>query len=97
MKGTYVKKGEVTEVVIGDGITEILPPEEKQLHALFYFMPKHEKKRKSLLHKALILASVAAPFVAAEFVALPLFAPVYALAVGWLGIVVYANVKGVTK
>lgn len=45
MRGTYVKNGEVTEVYIGNGITQIFP-EKKEIDA-FTFLPRGQKQKKN--------------------------------------------------
>lgn len=94
IKGTYLKEGEVTEVIYGNGLTELLPPvdvRKMDVDALFYFLPKGEKKKKSVAHKIAILASVALPyFLALAFTGT--FEVIYVMAVVWTGIVILANI-----
>ena len=91
--GVYTKNGETTELVT-NGMTEIVP-EQKGLDALFYFLPVKVRKRKSKLHKAMILLSLGAPLIAAETVSdtygLQFFTPLFIAALVWCGIVLYAN------
>lgn len=89
MKGTYVKNGEITEVYIGNGITQIFPPEKledevceqekiKTIDA-FTFMPKNvqEKKKNRRGRNIIIFLSVVAPVLALCFFATTLvFYPV---------------------
>lgn len=93
IEGTFYKNGETIELLT-NGMTEIVP-EQKGLDALFYFMPVRIKKRKSKLHKALILLSLGAPLIAAETISdaygYAFFAPLYVAALIWCGIVLYAN------
>lgn len=81
MRGTYVKNGEITEVYIGNGITQIFPPEESEGVACereeiktidaFTFMPKNvqEKKKNKRGRNIIIFLSVIAPVIALCFFA----------------------------
>ena len=90
--GVYAKNGERTELVT-NGLAEIVP--DRELDALFYFLPKRTRKRKSRLHKAAILASMGAPLIAAETITdafgYRFFVPLYLAALAWCGVVIYAN------
>ena len=94
IQGVYAKNGETTELIT-NGMTEIVPERDGGLDALFYFLPVKVRKRKSKLHKALILLSLGAPLIAAETVSdtygLQFFTPLFIAALIWCGIVLYAN------
>lgn len=94
IQGVYAKDGETVELLT-NGMTEIVPERSNGLDALFYFLPVKVRKRKSKLHKALILLSLGAPLIAAETISdaygYAFFAPLYVAALIWCGIVLYAN------
>lgn len=94
MRGTYLKNGEVTEVIIGNGLTEILPPVDVRhadVDALFYFMPRPERKRKSTAHRVAIFASVVLPYLAA-LAFTGACEIIYVMALVWSAIVILANI-----
>ena len=105
MKGTYVKNEEITEVYIGNGITQLFPPEEikdveeiKTIEA-FTFMPRNnqEKKKNKKGRNTMIFLSVVAPVITlCVFATTLIFYPVifwilFLGAFSWSGIVLYAN------
>lgn len=94
IQGVYAKDGETVELLT-NGMTEIVPERTEGLDALFYFLPVKVRKRKSKLHKAMILLSLGAPLIAAETVSdaygLQFFTPLFIAALVWSAIVLYAN------
>ena len=102
MRGVYVKDGGITEVYIGNGITQIFPEEEvKEIKTIeaFTFMPRkvQEKKKCKNGHNAMIFFSAVIPMIIlCLFGATLVFYPIifWVLFLGsfsWAGLVLYAN------
>lgn len=65
IEGTYVKNGEVTEVFLPNGLTQLIVEEPKEIQA-FTFKPKVIRKKRSIwivIKDILILASLMFPIV----------------------------------
>ena len=94
IQGRFVKEGSVTEVILPDGMTEIAPKEIQ-----VFAWPKR-RVRKPLWQKILVIASAVVPFslfyiFAYQMDSHPaLFNVLLALYSAWVGILVYANVRG---
>lgn len=99
IEGRFVKDGEITEVILPNGLTQLIvdEPEEKEIQA-FTFMPrKIEKKRTWLaeLKDVLILISLTFPIVPTVAILFGLDFNLYisllCATCAWDGIVMYAN------
>lgn len=93
IQGRFVKEGNVTEVILPDGMTEIAPKEIQ-----VFAWPKRRIK-KPFWQKMLVVASAVVPFslfyiFAYQMEAHPvLFNVMLTLYSAWVGILVYANVR----
>ena len=107
VKGTYVKGNEVHEIneiheiIRGNGLIELRPedvePIMKPIDALFYFLPKRERKS-HFKHNLLIILLTVIPvfcvpalesFIQSDAV----FSAMCWATISWVGFVVYANIR----
>lgn len=95
--GRFVKNGEVTEVFLPNGLTQLIVEEIKPAEIqAFTFLPRRKERKKSKLQEVMILLSLIAPLIPAMAMLfgynLYLCIGLFSAGIIWDSIVMYANI-----
>ena len=99
IQGRFVKNGEVTEIIIGNGMTELVCDEEEPIKHFEWEWEEEKRKKKPILTEILLVASAVVPFCIGIYLAVECMADHTGMAMFflfsqlWMMAFMFANTK----